>query len=129
MIGFMLFDSDILIWIQKGNEKAANLLLSENFRYISIQTYMELFQCARSKKEHQITRNFLQDFEIIVLPFTENIGHRAAVYIEEYTLSSGLRAGDAIIAATSIENNLILSTSNQKHFKIIKDIQIKVFKP
>ena len=67
--------------------------------------------------------------EFIVLPFNENIGHRAAIYIEEYTLSSGLRSGDAIIAATSIENNLILSTANQKHFKDIKDIQIKVFRP
>ena len=125
----MLFDTDILIWIQKGNKRAANLVTNENSRYISIQTYMELFQCARSKKEHQIVRSFLQEMEFIVLPLNENIGHRAAVYIEEYTLSSGLRSGDAIIAATSIENNLILSTANQKHFKDIKDIQIKVFRP
>jgi len=125
----MIFDTDILIWIQKGNNKAANLVTHENSRYISIQTYMELFQCARSKKEHQIVRSFLKEMEFIVLPLNENIGHRAAIYIEEYTLSSGLRSGDAIIAATSIENNLILSTGNQKHFKDIKDIQIKVFRP
>lgn len=125
----MLFDTDILIWIQKGNMKAANLVTNENSRYISIQTYMELFQCARSKKEHQIVRGFLQEMGFTVLPLNENIGHRAAVYIEEYTLSSGLRSGDAIIAATSVENNLILSTANQKHFKDIKDIQIKVFRP
>lgn len=125
----MLFDTDILIWIQKGNKKAANLVTNENLRYISIQTYMELFQCAKSKKEHQIVRSFLQEMEFIVLPLSENIGHRAAVYIEEYTLSSALRSGDAIIAATSIEHNLILSTANQKHFKDIKDIQIKVFRP
>jgi len=125
----MLFDTDILIWIQKGNKKAANLVTNENFRYISIQTYMELFQCARSKKEHQIVRSFLKEMEFMVLPLNENIGHRAAIYIEEYTLSSGLRSGDAIIAATSIENSLILSTANQKHFKDIKDIQIKVFRP
>lgn len=125
----MLFDTDILIWIQRGNEKAANLVENENSRYISIQTYMELFQCARSKKEHQIVRKFLQEMDFIVLPLTENIGHRAAVYIEEYTLSSGLRSGDAIIAATSMENNLLLATGNVKHFKDIKDLQIKTFKP
>lgn len=61
----------------------------------------------------------LHELEFTVLPLNENIGHRAAVYIEEYTLSSGLRSGDAIIVATSIENNLILSTVNQKHFKDI----------
>lgn len=123
----MLFDTDILIWIQKGNVKAVRLVEVDDSRFISIQTYMELFQYARSKKEHQVVRNFLQDFEFMILPFTENIGHRASVYIEEYTLSSGLRSGDAIIAATAIENNLILSTGNQKHFKAIKDLQIKVF--
>jgi len=125
----MLFDTDILIWIQKGNKRAANLVENESSRYISIQTYIELFQCARSKKDHQIVRSFLQEMGFIVLPFTENIGHRAAVYIEEYTLSSGLRSGDAIIAATSVEHNLILNTANHKHFKDIKDIQIKGFRP
>lgn len=125
----MLFDTDILIWIQKGNKKAADFVTNDNIRYISIQTYMELFQCARSKKDHQIVRSFLQEMEFTVLPLTENIGHRAAVYIEEYTLSSGLRSGDAIIAATSIENNLILSTASHKHFKDIKDIEIKIFRP
>lgn len=125
----MLFDTDVLIWIQRGHEKALNQVVNENLRFISIQTYMELFQCARSKKEHQITRNFLLDFDFQVLPFTENIGHRASIYIEEYTLSNGLRAVDAIIAATAIENNLVLSTANLKHFKDIKDIQLKIFKP
>jgi predicted nucleic acid-binding protein len=51
------------------------------------------------------------------------------IYVEEYTLSSGVRSGDAIIAATAVENNMILSSSNKKHFKIIKELQLKVFKP
>ena len=40
-----------------------------------------------------------------------------------------MRAGDAIIAATAIENNLALTTSNVKHFKSIKELQLKAFKP
>jgi len=82
----VLFDTDILIWIQKGNVKAAKLVAGEESRNISIQTYMELFQCARSKKDHHLIRDFLHEFDFFVLPLTENIGHRAAVYIEEYTL-------------------------------------------
>jgi len=60
---------------------------------------------------------------------TENIGHRALVYVEEYALSASMRAGDAIIAATAIENNMMLVSSNVKHFKVIKELQLKAFKP
>lgn len=74
-------------------------------------------------------RDFLVELDFKILPFTENIGHRAAVYIEEYSLSDGLRSGDAIIAATAMENNLILATENVKHYKEIKDLQLKVFIP
>jgi hypothetical protein len=51
------------------------------------------------------------------------------VYVEEYSLSHGLRAGDAIIAATAVENNMALSTGNAKHFKPIKELKLKAFKP
>jgi predicted nucleic acid-binding protein len=125
----ILFDTDIIIWTQRGNEKAANLLEKTQSRIISTQTYMELFQCAVSKEQHRVIRNFLITFSFQVLPLTENIGHRAAVYIEEYSLSSGLRAGDAIVAATAVENGLILSSSNRKHFKDIRDLQLQIFKP
>jgi len=124
----MIFDTDILIWVQRGSHKAAKIIDSEESRFISIQTYMELFQCAQSKEQHRITRDFLKKMNFRVLPFTENIGHRAAIYIEEYSLSSGLRAGDALIAATATENNLTLCTSNKKHFKDIKDLKLDVFK-
>lgn len=90
---------------------------------------MELFQCAKNKKEHQIIREFFHEFDFSILPFTENIGHRAAIYVEEYSLSSGIRCGDAIIAATAVEENQILCTANNKHFKNIKDIQLKILKP
>ena len=63
-----------------------------------------------------------------VLPITQNIGHRAAVYVEEYTLSHHLQAGDAIIAATAVEYSLPLLTGNQKHFKCINELNLKVFK-
>jgi len=49
--------------------------------------------------------------------------------IEEYSLSSGLRAGDALIAATAAENNMVLCSSNSKHFKPIRNLRLKVFHP
>ena len=102
---------------------------SSDARFLSIQTYMELLQCAKNKTQHKHTKDFLSAFGFTVLPLTENIGHRASIYIEEYTLSSGLRSGDAIIAATAVETNLMLVSSNLKHFKAIKELRLKPFKP
>ena len=125
----MIFDTDIFIWVQRGNTKAARLIQKEEERFLSLQSYLELLQCAQDKKQHEHTISFLRDFDFQTLPLTENIGHRAAVYVEEYSLSHGLRAGDAIIAATAVENNLTLSTSNTKHFKPIKELKVKTFRP
>ena len=125
----MIFDTDIFIWIQRGNIKAARLIEREQERLISVQTYMELLQGAENKQQHEYTKQFLQDFGFRTLPLSGNIGHRATVYIEQYSLSHGLRAGDAIIAATAAESNLQLCSSNAKHFKSIKDLNLKVFRP
>ena len=125
----MIFDTDIFIWTQRGNKKAAKLMEKTEERYLSIQTYMELLQSAKNKTQHKHVKDFLTSFGFNVLPFTENIGHRASIYVEEYTLSSNIRSGDAIIAATAVENNLILSSSNIKHFRAIKELKLKAFKP
>ncbi len=128
-IGIVLFDTDILIWIQRGSHRAATLVEREEERYISVLTYMELLQGAKEKRQHEQILNFLHEFNFQILPLTENIGHRAAIYIEEYSLSYGLRAGDAMIAATATENGLTLCTSNVRHYKPIKELKLRVFKP
>ncbi len=125
----MIFDTDIFIWVQHGNEKAARLIERTDQRFLSVQSYMELLQCAQNKTQHIHIKDFLISFGFTVLPITENIGHRAAIYVEEYRLSSGLRAGDAIIAATATENNLPLVSGNSRHFRAIKDLSLRVFKP
>jgi len=125
----MIFDTDIFIWIQKGNEKAAKIIDKCDDRYLSVQTYMELLQAANNKTQHKYVKGFLSTYGFTVLPLSENIGHRASIYIEEYSLSNGVRAGDAIIAATAVETQQILVSSNAKHFKVIKDLDLKIFRP
>ena len=125
----MIFDTDIFIWVQRGNKKAARLIDKCEDRYLSIQSYMELLQGAKNKTQHKNVQNFISEFGFSVLPLSENIGHRALIYVEEYALSSHMRAGDAIIAATAVENNLPMASSNAKHFRAIKELQLKVFKP
>ena len=119
----MLFDTDILIWLKRGNTKAAKVLDGVHERQISILTRMELLQGAENKIHLSYLESFIFEYGFVVLPLTENIGHRALIYLEEYSLSHGLRANDAIIAATAVENNLSLCSSNIKHFKSIKDLK------
>ena len=125
----MLFDTDILIWVQRGNLKAARLIDASPEKFLSVYSYMELLQTAKNSQQHHYLKNFLSTFGFLILPLTEAIGHRALVYIEEYTLAHGLRAGDAMIAATAVESDLTLVSSNTKHFKPIRELKLKVFSP
>ena len=47
----MLIDTDILIWYMRDNEEAYQLVENSNNFFISVVTYMELFQGLRNKKE------------------------------------------------------------------------------
>lgn len=125
----MIFDTDVFIWVQRGNAAAARLVEGEAERCLSLQTYLELLQAARNKQQHEVTKAFLKDFGFQVLPLSENIGHRAAIYIEEHALPHGLRAGDAIVAATAAEHAMVLCTGNAKHFRAIRDLKTKIFRP
>jgi len=125
----MMFDTEILIWVQRGSGKAAKLIEEDASRSLSIQSYMELLQGARNKSDHQYVKDFICEFDFAILPLTENIGHRALIYVEEHALASNMRARDATIAATAVENNLPLVSSNVKHFKVVKELQLQAFKP
>jgi predicted nucleic acid-binding protein len=125
----VIFDTDVLIWAQRGSQKAARAINELKDRYVSVWTYMELLQAAQSRKQHEHITSFLGDLGFRTLPLTEEIGHRAAVYLAEYTLSHGIRAGDAIIAATATENGLPLCSGNVKHYRAIQELRLKVFRP
>ena len=125
----MIFDTDIFIWVQRGNRKAALLVEETAERFISVQSLMELLQAANDRPQQRAVKKFLADFGFIVLPLTANIGHRALVYVEEYGLSGGMRASDALVAATATENGMVLATGNAKHYRAVKDLNLHVFRP
>lgn len=115
----MIFDTDVLIWAARGNVKASRAIGNSPKRQISTQTYLELLQCATDKRQQSLTRTFLRDFAFEVLPLTSGIGVRSCALVEQFALSHNLRAGDAIIAATAIENDVMLCTTNVKHYRQI----------
>lgn len=124
----VLFDTDVLIWCFRGVAKAAKIIEDDSSPAVSIITYMELVQGARDKKELKAISSFLTDMGIPVLPLTENIGHRASIYLEEHALKNGLAMADTLIAATAVEKSLTLCTGNGKHFKVIHDLELHLFK-
>jgi len=125
----MLFDTDILIWVLRGHRGAAGLIDDAREPRISVVTWMELAMGARSRAEMRSIKDFLGEHGFIVLPLSENIGHRAAVYVEEYGLGSGLSVGDALIAATAVEEGVTLCTGNVKRFRVVKDLALQPFRP
>ena len=125
----MIFDTDVLIWVLRGNTKAARALDRTDRRAVSVVTYMELLQGARDKREVKAIRSFIVDMGFSILPLSENIGHRASIYMEEYNLSTSISMADALIAAAAIEANEQLLTANDKHYKAIKELDIKRFRP
>ncbi len=125
MAVIVLFDTDILIWAERGHEKAIQAISDAGERAISIFTYMELLQGARNERECAAIKEFLTEGAFQVLSLTENIGHRALIYVEEYARSSGMRAGDAVVAATAVENGFMLVSGNFKHFKAVQELKFK----
>ena len=125
----MVFDTDVLIWVLRGNLRAAQAVNDAEKRTISIITYMELLQGARDKREVKSIKSFLSQMGFQVLPLTENTGHRASIYMEEYGLAAGLSMADALIAAAAVEASEQVLTGNDKHYKAITDLEIVRFRP
>ncbi len=125
----MLFDTDVLIWVLRGNRKAAACIEESKDRSIAVVSLMELFQGARDRPEIRLIKDFLGDFGFRTVPLTENIGHRAVIYMEQQALRSGLRMADALIAATAVENDLCLLSGDSRHFRALSGLDLQVFRP
>ena len=124
----MIFDTEVLIWFFRGDSAAAELIGSRSDRAVSIISWMELMQGARSGEETKIIRRFLRDNEFRVIPVTESISHAAATLIEEYALSHGLQVADALIAATARETAAVLATGEVRHFRRIPGLEMLAFR-
>ena len=120
----MLYDTDALIWLKRGNGAVADILENDPFRFISLQTYLELVQGAKDRRQLLFARRFLAEFSFETLPLTPSVGNRAAQLVESYALSHGMRAGDALVAATALEHNLPLCTANVRHYRQIPSLSI-----
>ena len=125
----MIFDTDVLIWASRGNPKAAHAIDRARERAISIVSFMELMQGARSKIEARKIKQSLRELGFTVLPLTESIGATAATLIEQHALSHGIQVADALIAATALDAGESLCTANARHFRPIHALSVTAFRP
>jgi predicted nucleic acid-binding protein len=105
------------------------MLGSEEERALSIVSFMELVQRARSLGEVTEIRRFLRDNTFRIFPLDEAMSHLAASMMEAHALRSGLQVADALIAATARETGEILATGNIRHFRPIPGLRLKAFRP
>ena len=68
------------------------------------------------------------EMSVEIIPLSESISLRASDYVEMYSLSHSMEMADALIAGTCLENNEELLTANDKHYRMIDNIEIEVFR-
>jgi len=125
----MLVDTDVLVWYMRGNEKAKHFIRNTNGFSISVVTYIELVQGLRNKEELSVLRNSFKNWSATTIYINEEISTKAMFLVEQYFLSHSLQLADALIGATSMIYGLPLLTANTKHYKTIKNIILKKFRP
>ena len=120
-------DSTVLIDISRGNKSAIDFmdaLKKDNQGIgISIISSMELVIGCHDKNEVDKTLKFLGDYPTIDISIP--ISKKAYQLIIQYGKSHGLVIPDAFIAATALDENLTLVTSNVRHFDMIDGLGVQ----
>ncbi|MBW2246240.1 MAG: type II toxin-antitoxin system VapC family toxin [Deltaproteobacteria bacterium] len=125
----LLVDTDILIWYMKGNKNAHEIIENNLPFSVSVVTYIELIQGMRNKNELNCLRETLKDWGAEIVYLSEEISIKAMFFVEQHYLSHSLKLADALIGATAVSSGRPILTGNDKRYKVIKDVQIKKFRP
>ena len=125
----MLVDTDVLIWHLRGYPQATRRLDELDALTLSAVSYLEVLQGMRNRAEHVAVKKMLQHRAATLLPVSKAITQRAIELMESITLSHGLQMGDALIAATALDNGLPVLTANVKHFGAIEGMTVEAFLP
>ena len=111
----MLIDSDVLIWVARGNVSAISRLQTVDNWHISAVSYMELAQGCRDKAELKAMQKAFSFESGDVLAITQSISDLACTLVEKYALSHSVHLANALIAATAMLNAMPLLTLSLIH--------------
>ena len=119
----VLLDSNIIIYLSKGLLDIDEILIDYDDFFISIITYMEvLVYKFVDQNEEELIEQLLDQFEIIHLDM------EIAKEVIAIKQRKKIKLPDAIIFATSKDNDCDLMTHNVDDFKNI-DETVKIVKP
>jgi hypothetical protein len=117
-----LVDTSILVDHLRGHRLLNDVLNSESDYFISYVTAAELVHGVRNKSELEVVKSLIEQFQLDW--GSETINSRALELTVGYFLSNSLQINDALIAATAIEGDLALITTNTKHFDFIDGLNL-----
>lgn len=125
----MVFDTDVLVAHLRGQASASRAIDGEPRRAVSVITEMELTQGASGRQGVREVRRMLDGLGFVRLPLSASIGDRGLEYVRRHASSHGIGLADALIAASAIEADDALLTGNVKHFRPIRGLRLKAFRP
>jgi hypothetical protein len=125
----MTFDSDILVWYLRGNDRARQFVIGYPFelRRVSAMVYFELLQGCASQREIRTVQRFIAQNISRILHLSDQVSHRASSLLERYAASHGLEAADALIAATALVSRDGLATGNVAHYRPVPGLNLVRF--
>ena len=115
-----LIDTNVFIAVLKG-DAALKSFIESLACALDTTVYAELIQGSKNKTEVQKIERYLTRFELV--HFDETVSRRTIELIRTYSKSHALMFGDAVIAATCLENGLTLITYNIKDFRFINGLK------
>ncbi len=119
----LLFDTNILIYLSKGELELKKIIGQYDRIYISVISYMEaLGYSFKDENEKQLIENLLQSIEIIQTDL------QIANTVVEIRKVKRIKTPDAIIFSTAKKLNADLMTVNTNDFKGL-DKSVKIINP
>lgn len=119
----ILVDTDILIKVFRGNISHKKTLdKEENNLAISSVTFPELLLGLKTKRRVIDLKKQIRAYQLIHI--SEAISVKAIEIVSTYITTASIKAADALIAATSLINNLKLYTDNVSDFDFIKGLKL-----
>ena len=125
----MLFDTNMLIYVDRGREDARQVIVKDDAPAISAATYMEYVPYCRNSRELAKFDSMLTGMGFAIHEIDSDISAMAREYVHRFALSHSMEMGDALLAATAVKHAETLCTGNVKHFRQIPELNLRAFKP